>query len=82
MDSGCWRHMIGDESKFSFLTKKKSDNVTFRDNAKGKIIEYWNVSIITPFIENVLPLDGLKHDLLSISQLCVLKLFLKHLIAS
>ena len=38
IDSGCSRHMTGDEFKFSFLTKKNGGYVTFGDNAKGKII--------------------------------------------
>lgn len=45
--------------------------VTFGDNKKGKTIikgDICNESSI--FIENVLSVDGLKHDLLSISQLC------------
>ncbi|RVW62830.1 putative mitochondrial protein [Vitis vinifera] len=38
LDSGCSRHMTGDESKFAFLTKRKGGYVTFGDNAKGRII--------------------------------------------
>ncbi|KAL6339436.1 hypothetical protein AAG906_032970 [Vitis piasezkii] len=34
LDSGCSRHMIGDESKFVFPTKRKRGYVTFGDNAK------------------------------------------------
>ena len=43
MDSGCSRHMIRDESKFSFLTKKNGGYVTFGENAKGKIIGQGNI---------------------------------------
>ena len=45
--------------------------VTFRDNNKGKIIGIGNIDI-TPSksIENILLIDGLKHNLLSISRLC------------
>ena len=71
MDSGCPRHMTGDEFKFSFLTKKKWGYVTFGDTAKGKIIGQDNIGNDTYFfIENILLVDGLKHNLLSISQLC------------
>ena len=71
LDSGCSRHMIGDESKFAFLTKKKWGYVTFGDDAKGKIIGQGNIGNDTSsLIENVLLVDGLKHNLLSISQLC------------
>ncbi|RVW92656.1 hypothetical protein CK203_041605 [Vitis vinifera] len=34
LDSGCSRHMIEDESKFAFLTKRKGGYITFGDNAK------------------------------------------------
>ena len=71
MDSGCSRHMTGDESKFAFLTKKKKGYVTFGDNAKEKITGQGNIGNDTSsLIESVLLVDGLKHDLLNISQLC------------
>ena len=40
LDSGCSRHMIEDESKFVFLTKKNGGYVTFADNGKGK--NHWS----------------------------------------
>ena len=70
LDSGYSRHMIGDESKFAFLTKKKGGYVTFGDNAKWRIIGQGNIGNDTSsLIESVLLVDGLKHNLLSISQL-------------
>ena len=63
--------MTGDESKFAFFTKKNGGYVNFGDNAKGKIIGQDNIGNNTSsLIENVLLLDGLKHNLLSISQFC------------
>ena len=63
--------MTRDESKFGFLTKKNGGYVTFGDNAKEKIIGQGNISNdISSLIESVLLVDGLKHNLLSISQLC------------
>ena len=63
--------MIGDESNFDFLKKKNGGYVTFRNNAKGKIISQGNIgNDISSLIENVLLVDGLKHNLLSINQLC------------
>ena len=60
--------MIGDESKFVFLTKKKSGYMTFGDNTKERIIRHENVDNNTSFlIENVLLVGGSKHNLLSIS---------------
>src|ERR1700722_13918923 len=45
--------------------------VTFGDNSKGRIIGIGNVQFgNSPLIENVSLVDGLKHNLFSISQLC------------
>ena len=63
--------MTGDESKFAFLTKRNGGYVTFGDNAKRMIIGQGNISNDTSsLIESVLLVDGLKHNLWSISQLC------------
>ena len=71
MDSGCSRHMTGDESKFAFLTRRKGGYVTFGDNGKGRFIGHGSIgNNSSSLIENVLLVDGLKHNLLSISQLC------------
>ncbi|KAL6337910.1 hypothetical protein AAG906_002376 [Vitis piasezkii] len=71
LDSGCSRHMTGDKSKFAFLTNRNGGYVTFGDNAKGRIIGQGNIGNDTSsLIESVLLVDGLKHNLLSISQLC------------
>ena len=63
--------MTGDESQFITLEAKNGRMVTFGDNGKEKIIGIDNIAI-TPFtyIENVLLVDGVKHNFLSISQLC------------
>ena len=71
MNSGCSRHMTGNESKFAFLTKRKGGCITFGDNAKGRIIGQDNiVNDTSSLIECVLLVNGLKHNILSISQLC------------
>lgn len=71
LDSGCLKHMTEDESKFAFLTKKKCGYVTFENNANGKTIEYGNVgNIAFSLIENVLLVNGLKHNIWNIIQLC------------
>ena len=63
--------MTGDESQFITLDAKNGGMVTFGDNGKGKIIGIGNIDI-TPskYIKNILLVDGLKHNLLSISQFC------------
>jgi len=37
IDSGCSKHMSRDKEKFVSLTKHKSGNVTFENDAPGKI---------------------------------------------
>nr|KYP33248.1 Retrovirus-related Pol polyprotein from transposon TNT 1-94 [Cajanus cajan] len=71
LDSGCSRHMTGDPSKFSSLKLKNEGFVTYGDNNKGKILGHGNIgnSSSSTLIENVLLVEGLKHNLLSISQL-------------
>ena len=61
--------MTGDESQFITLDAKDGGMVTFGDNSKRKIISIGNIGI-TPskYIENILLVDGLKYNLLSISQ--------------
>ena len=63
--------MTGDINQFFIIKKKDEGFVTFGDNKKEKIIGIGNIKI-TPstFIENVLLVDKLKCNLLSISQLC------------
>ena len=71
LDSGCSRHMTGDKDQFITLEMKEGGMVTFGDNGKGKIIGIGKIKIIPcTFIEDVLLVDKLKHNLLSISQLC------------
>ena len=63
--------MTGDPSHFSMLSSKEEGYVTFGDNNKGKIIGKGTIGNKLKFlIDNVLLVDGLKHNLLSISQLC------------
>ena len=71
MDNACSRHMTGDKSKLSSFTSMDGGFVTFGDNSRGKIIGVENIdNYSSSCIENVLLVDGLKHNLISISQLC------------
>ena len=71
IDSGCSKHMTGDVSKFTTISPKKSGHVTYGDNNKGKIIGVGKIGTSSStHIENVLLVEGLKHSLLSVSQLC------------
>ena len=63
--------MTRDETQFSSLKPKDGGFVTFGDNGKGKIIGIGSIGKnSSTSIENVLLVKGLKHNLLSISQLC------------
>lgn len=71
LDSGCFKHMINDKSKFSYLTLKSKGLVTYVHKNKGSIICIGNVG--TPSftkIDDVLYVEGFKHNLIIISQLC------------
>ena len=57
--------------QFIKLDAKDGGHVTFGDNAKGKIIDIGEIGNPQSLsIHHVLFVDGLKHNLLSISQLC------------
>ena len=63
--------MTGDKVKLNKFDAKDGGHVTFEDNVKGKIIGIGEISNPQSLsIHHVLLLDGLKHNLLSISQLC------------
>ena len=63
--------MTGDETQFSSLKPKDQGSVTFGDNGKGKIIGIGSIGKnSSTSIENILLVKELKHNLLSISQLC------------
>jgi len=71
LDCGYLRHMTGDKKKFKNFKRKEQGFVTYGDNNKGKIL---GISDIgggdTLEIKDVLFIEGLKHNLLIISQLC------------
>ena len=81
LDSGCSRHMTGDRSLFKVFESKKGGNVTFGDGSKSQIKGKGIISLpILPDIANVLYVEGLRVNLLSISQICdqaFMVLFLK-----
>ena len=71
LDSGCSRHMTGDRSLFKVFESKKGGNVTFGDGRKSQIKGNGIISLpILLDIANVLYVDGLRVNLLSISQIC------------
>ena len=63
--------MIGDKNLFMELKLKNKGDVTFGDNSKWHIEEIGSIgSNSSTHIENVLLVNGFKHNLLSINQLC------------
>ena len=71
LDSGCLRHMTGNQSLFKIFESKKGGNVTFGDGSKSQIKGKGIIYLPRlPNIANVLYIEGLRVNLLSISQTC------------
>jgi hypothetical protein len=72
IDNGCSKHMTGDKSKFLTLSENKSGNVTFGNDAPGKIKGKGMVSLSNGKgkAQDVLFVDGMKHNIISVSQVC------------
>ena len=71
LDSGCSRHITRDHTLFKESESKKGDNVTFGDWRKSQIKGKGIISLPgLPDIANVLYMEGLRVNLLSISQIC------------
>ena len=63
--------MSGDKDQFLSLKKYRGGSVTFGDNKKGHIIGVGSIGISDSHtVDNVFLVDGLRHNLFSISQLC------------
>ena len=63
--------MTNDKNLFMDLKPKSGGDVTFGDNSKRQIEGIGSIgNNSSTHIENVLLIKGLKHNLLSISQLC------------
>ena len=71
LDSSCSRHMTGDRTLFKKFESKKGGNVTFGDRSKSQIKGKGIIFLLgVPNIANVLYVEGLKVNLLSIIQIC------------
>nr|KAJ0205508.1 hypothetical protein LSAT_V11C500231720 [Lactuca sativa] len=70
LDSGCSRHMTGSKSLLEDYVKKTGPVVTYGDNGKGFTKGYGNIKCNNVVFQNVSYVKGLKHNLISISQLC------------
>ena len=72
IDSGCSKHMTGDKEKLeSYTALEKGKKVSFGNDIsaaiKGKGVAQLKEKVKAG---NVLYVDGLKHNLLSVSQMC------------
>ena len=71
LDNGCCRHMTRNKGLFKTLFEGKIGTVTFGDGSKSVIRGIGMVDILgLPVFEDVWYIDGLKANLLSISQIC------------
>lgn len=68
IDSGCSRHMTCDKALLSHYVEKADTIITFGDNNKGYTVGYGCLEIGNVVIEDIAFVDGLKHNLLSVSQ--------------
>ena len=71
LDSGCSRHMTGNKGLFKTLFEGKIGTVTFGDGSKYVIRGIGTVDILgLSVFKDVWYVDGLKANLLNISQIC------------
>ena len=70
LNYGCLWHMIREMCMFQCLAPYHGGTVTFRGNQNGQITRVGEIGIhLYPYIDIVLFVKGLKHNMLSISQL-------------
>ena len=71
VDSGCSRHMTGEKANFLSLAATQGGSVAFSNGKSGTIMGIDKIGeSLSNTIEDVYLVDGLKHNLLSVSQLC------------
>ena len=67
VDSGCSRHMTGTLELLSSNMQQEGSSVAFGGNQKGKIKGYGMIVKGEKNINQVSYVDGLKHNLISVS---------------
>ena len=60
---------MGDQGLFNNVIFKEGGKVYYDDNSQGKIIGMGSISFEHLVVDNVFLVDGLKHNLVSISEL-------------
>ncbi|KAI3463760.1 hypothetical protein Pfo_020423 [Paulownia fortunei] len=75
-DNGCSKHMTSNKSNLSNFQSIEIGHVTFGDEVSGRILGKGTLDVKgLPRLKNVLLIEGLKTNLISISQLCDQSLF-------
>ena len=70
LDSACSRHMTGNKDNFLSLKGVKTGNIAFGNGKTGEIQGIGKVGInLKQAIDDVYYVNGLQHNLLSISQM-------------
>ncbi|GJW08087.1 retrovirus-related pol polyprotein from transposon TNT 1-94 [Tanacetum coccineum] len=69
-DSGCSKHMTGNQKLFSTYNAYNGGNIIFGSNLRGNIIGKVTISHDSFVIENVKHVDNLKFNLFSVGQIC------------
>jgi len=71
VDSGCSRYMTGEQANFLSLAATQGGTMAFGNGKSGTIIGIGKIrESLSNSIEDIHLVDGLKHNLLSVSQLC------------
>jgi hypothetical protein len=72
IDSGCSKHMTGDKDKLLLIRKIKTGNVILENDEPGKNKDKGMVSLSNEKgdSQDDLPIDGMKHNLLNVNQIC------------
>jgi hypothetical protein len=72
VDSGCLKHMIGDKNIFITLNKERDGSISFGNDNSTKIIGKGTMKLGIKDVEeeNVLLFENMKHNMLSLSQMC------------
>ncbi|GJT53645.1 retrovirus-related pol polyprotein from transposon TNT 1-94 [Tanacetum coccineum] len=70
LDSGCSRHMTGIKQYLHRYSKESGPKVVFGDNSSGNTEGYGSVNCNGITFTKFTYVNGLKHNLISISQLC------------
>ena len=70
--------MIGNKWLLSYVLPYSLDSVSFRDGAKGSVLGLKSLNVLDlPKLKNLLLVNGLKDNLISISLLCDQDLFVR-----